>query len=226
MAKSDEITIEVVSSAESVGKTDWDSVANPPSDFTEDFDYNPFQSFAFFDALEQSGSATARTGWLPQHLVMRDAEKAVLGIVPCYLKNHSQGEYVFDYGWADAFERAGGDYYPKLQASVPFTPATGRRLLVGNGPDAEKRRLLLAGGRSEVCSRLGASSTHITFLAENEWNLLGEHGYLRRSHQQFHWLNDGYDSFDQFLEALSSRKRKNIRKERRAALEGNGINID
>nr|WP_247869242.1 GNAT family N-acetyltransferase [Ahrensia sp. R2A130] len=209
-----------------MGRVEWDGVANPASDPTSEFDYNPFQSFAFFDALEQSGSATGRTGWLPQHLVMRDADKAVLGIVPCYLKNHSQGEYVFDYGWADAFERAGGDYYPKLQASVPFTPASGRRLLVGNGPDAKRHRLMLAGGLAEVCSRLDASSAHITFLPEDEWNLLGKNGYLRRSHQQFHWLNDNYESFGQFLEALSSRKRKNIRKERKAALEGNGITID
>ncbi|NKB54105.1 MAG: GNAT family N-acetyltransferase [Rhizobiaceae bacterium] len=219
------ITIKLASSAEDVSKEDWDRLANPAADPSAEFDYNPFLSHAFYTAVENSGSACRHTGWLPQHLVMEQGGE-VTGIIPCYLKNHSQGEYVFDHGWADAFERAGGAYYPKLQATVPFTPASGRRLLVGNGPDAAKRRLLLAGGLQQACEQLEVSSAHITFMLENEWKLLGDHRYLRRNDQQFHWLNDGYDSFDDFLAVLSSRKRKNIKKERKAALYGNGISVE
>ena len=219
------ITIRLVTSAKEVAQEDWDRLANPQSDPSDTFDYNPFLSHAFFTAVEESGSACRETGWLPQHLVMEQAG-GVTGIIPCYLKNHSQGEYVFDHGWADAFERAGGAYYPKLQASVPFTPATGRRLLVGNGPDAPKRRLLLAGGLQQACEQLEVSSAHITFMPEDEWRVLGEHGFLRRNDQQFHWLNEDYETFDDFLAALSSRKRKNIKKERKGALADNGITIE
>ncbi|MCJ8309270.1 MAG: GNAT family N-acetyltransferase [Hyphomicrobiales bacterium] len=219
------ITIRLVTSAKEVAQENWDRLANPQSDPSDTFDYNPFLSHAFFTAVEESGSACRETGWLPQHLVMEQAGE-VTGIIPCYLKNHSQGEYVFDHGWADAFERAGGAYYPKLQASVPFTPATGRRLLVGNGPDAHKRRLLLAGGLQQACEQLEVSSAHITFMPEDEWRVLGEHGFLRRNDQQFHWLNEDYETFDDFLAALSSRKRKNIKKERKGALADNGITIE
>ena len=225
MDESEAITIKVVGSADEIEPESWDSLANSNSDFTLDYDYNPFLSNDFYVSLENSGSANRHTGWLPQHMVMEQNEK-IVGLVPCYLKNHSQGEYVFDHGWADAFERAGGSYYPKLQATVPFTPATGRRLLVGNGPEADRRRLMLAGGLQRVCEQLDVSSAHITFMQEKEWNLLGEHGFLRRNDQQFHWLNDGYECFDDFLAELSSRKRKNIRKERKAALADNGISIE
>ena len=227
MADGESVTIKVVDSVASVDKESWNNVANPVSEATSGFDYNPFLKYEFFDCLERSHSAVRETGWMPQHLVM-ESEKSgeVIGILPCYLKNHSQGEYVFDHGWADAFERAGGDYYPKLQCAVPFTPATGRRLLVGNGPKANDRRLMLAGGLQEVCSRLEVSSAHITFLDTKEANLLTDHGFLSRSDQQFHWLNDGYESFDDFLAQLASRKRKNIRKEREAAMHDNGITIE
>lgn len=221
-----EVTIKLVTSVEEIGKESWDALANPTSYFTSEYDYNPFQSYNFFFALESSGSADRTTGWLGRHLVLQDADENVLGILPCYLKNHSQGEYVFDHGWADAFERAGGHYYPKLQAAVPFTPATGRRLLVGNGPDVERRRLLLAGGLQQVCEQLDVSSAHITFMEKNEWETLGKQQFLRRNDQQFHWVNDNYESFDAFLDALSSRKRKNIRKERKAALANNGVTIE
>ncbi len=137
---------------------------------------------------------------------------------PCYAKSHSRGEYVFDHGWAEAFERAGGQYYPKLQVSVPFTPATGRRLLVRKGPDAEAVRSALADALIDVCQRSDASSAHVTFLTEPEWQLLGNRGFLKRTHQQFHWENAGYGTFDDFLAALSSRKRKTIRREREDAL--------
>ena len=227
MVDANSISIKVVSSVEDIQKDVWDALANPTpySDITADFDYNPFQSYDFYRCLELSQSADRTTGWLGQHLVMEQGGETI-GILPCYLKNHSQGEYIFDHGWADAFERAGGDYYPKLQAAVPFTPASGRRLLVGNGDDADKRRLMLAGGLQRVCEQLEVSSAHITFLPEEEWDLLGKQGYLRRNDQQFHWLNDGYEDFDAFLAALSSRKRKNIKKERCAALADNGITIE
>src|SRR5262249_413 len=154
--------------------------------------------YEFFDAVEASGSATAKTGWRPLHLVVeRDA--AVEAILPLYLKNHSQGEYVFDHAWADALERAGGDYYPKLHASVPFTPATGRRLLIRNPAlEAPLAAALLSAGASAV-KELEASSLHITFLTEAEWRAAGEAGYLLRTDQQFHWENRGYETFDQFL---------------------------
>jgi predicted N-acyltransferase len=155
------------------------------------------------------------TGWLPQHLVLE--EKTVQGAVPCYRKAHSYGEYVFDHGWADAFARAGGRYYPKLQVAVPFTPVAGPRLMAKE-PQA---RALLAQGLRQLCEDQGASSVHVTFLPERDWNAFGSCGWLKRTDIQFHWHNKGYSSFEEFLSDLSSRKRKNIRKEREAvALAG------
>ena len=142
------------------------------------------------------------------------------------MKNHSQGEYVFDHGWADAFERAGGQYYPKLQCSIPFTPATGRRLLVKPDEFEDENRQLLANGLKQLCDQIQVSSAHLTFLPKDEWDTLKTHGYLCRLDQQFHWQNDGFQNFDEFLGSLNSRKRKAIRKERRAALAGNGIAIE
>jgi predicted N-acyltransferase len=169
-------------------------------------------------SLEASGSATARTGWQPQHVVAEAPQGGVLGVVPCYLKSHSRGEYVFDRGWAEAYERAGGQYYPKLQVSVPFTPATGRRLLVRPSPDAVRMRAALTAGLIELCRRHDTSSVHFTFLPEPECQALVRHGFLHRTDQQFHWENAGYATFEAFLEALSARKRKTIRRERREAL--------
>ncbi len=221
------VSIRVIDSMADIAADAWDRVANASEQsFDAEYEYNPFLRHAFFDALEQSRSAVRETGWLGQHLVMENNDGTVLGVVPAYLKNHSQGEYVFDHGWADAFERAGGDYYPKLQCAVPFTPATGRRVLVGRGEDATARRLMLAGGLQEVCARMEVSSAHITFLAKHEADALSNHGFLIRRDQQFHWYNNEYGSFDDFLGQLSSRKRKNIRKEREAALSGNGITIE
>lgn len=187
--------------------------------------YNPFASHAFLSALEQSGSATAETGWLGHHLLLEDAAGDLLGAVPCYLKSHSRGEYVFDQGWADAYERAGGRYYPKLQSAFPFTPATGPRLMVAEGRDPSEIRPLLAGGLRQVADELGVSSAHATFVPEGELPALTGSGYLHRTDQQFHFLNAGYADHEAFLETLASRKRKALRKERRAALE-NGIEID
>jgi predicted N-acyltransferase len=158
------------------------------------------------------------------HLVAQSKSGEILGVAPCYAKSHSQGEYVFDHGWADAYERAGGSYYPKLQVSVPFTPATGRRLLACRGPQAQAVRGLLADGLAEVCRRANASSVHVTFATEPEWRLLGAHDYLLRTHRQFHWENAGYDGFESFLAALASRKRKTIRRERADAVSA-GVEI-
>ncbi|WP_350334633.1 GNAT family N-acetyltransferase [Coralliovum pocilloporae] len=186
--------------------------------------YNPFITYNFLSSLEDSGSATLDTGWLGQHMLF-EQDGTLVGAIPCYLKNHSYGEYVFDHGWADALERAGGDYYPKLQVSVPFTPATGRRLLTSKTADRAKLLPLMSATLGELCSQTRASSVHITFLADDEWLTTGETGYLKRIDQQFHWQNDSYHTFDDFLSALSSRKRKAIRKERRTALE-NGISVE
>ena len=181
--------------------------------------YNPFVSHEFLSALEASRSATARSGWQPQHLVAEDDDGRILGAAPCYLKSHSRGEYVFDWNWAEAYERAGGSYYPKLQVSVPFTPATGPRLLVRPGADASTVRAGLAAGLVELCKLRDASSVHVTFLPDTEWKPLADQGFLHRTDQQFHWENAGYATFDDFLAALAARKRKTIRRERQAALE-------
>ncbi|HVY20157.1 MAG TPA: GNAT family N-acetyltransferase [Bauldia sp.] len=209
-------TFRVVTSLADVARGDWDAVANPPEAV-----YNPFLSHDFLWSLEESGCAVRKTGWLGQHLVLDGADGKPTAILPCYLKSHSMGEYVFDHGWADAFERAGGRYYPKLQASVPFTPATGRRLLAR---DDEHRRLLATAGTA-LCEQAGASSLHVTFANDADWALLGEAGYLQRTDQQYHFVNDGYRDFDDFLAALSSRHRKQIKRERRDAL-ANGVTIE
>ena len=179
---------------------------------------NPFVSHGFLSSLEQSGSVGGRTGWQPRHLFAEDAQGTLLGAAPCYVKSHSRGEYVFDHGWAEAFERAGGDYYPKLQVAVPFTPVTGPRLLARPGPLAEAVRGGLADALVEITKSNELSSAHVTFLTEPEWRALGERGFLQRTDQQFHWENAGYATFEDFLAALSSRKRKTIRRERKEAL--------
>ena len=185
-----------------LGRARWDRVAAASG--------NPFVSFDFLDILEESGCVAARTGWTPCHLA------ADGGVMPLYLKTHSQGEYVFDHAWADAYERAGGRYYPKLLSASPFSPVTGPRLI---GPDAGTRQALLAGA-VELCARVGASSLHITFPTEADWRLAGDQGLLLRQDQQFHWYNQDYAAFDDFLAALSSSHRKTIRRERRLAQEG------
>ncbi|HVY58195.1 MAG TPA: GNAT family N-acetyltransferase [Xanthobacteraceae bacterium] len=226
----DNLRIRVVASIDDVPAAAWDACADPAglrraAARSQDAGpaYNPFVSHDFLSCLERSGSATAKTGWQPQHLVAERGE-AIVGVTPCYLKSHSRGEYVFDYGWAEAYERAGGSYYPKLQVSVPFTPATGRRLLVPSGAAAEGADAALAAGLVELCRLREASSVHVTFMPEPEWRFLGQHGFLLRTDQQFHWDNAGYGTFEDFLGALAARKRKAIRRERREAVE-NGIEI-
>jgi len=206
-----------------IDKAAWDAVANP--DASAGGAYNPFISYDFLDALESSGSATGRTGWTPRHLLLTDPSGRLTAAMPAYLKSHSMGEYVFDHGWAEALERAGGRYYPKLQASVPFTPATGPRLLVLPGSDADARRHALAAAAVDLARQSRASSVHATFLPEPEARLLGEQGWLLRTDQQFHFENPGYRDFSEFLAALASRKRKTLRRERQEAL-ADGISIE
>ena len=185
-------------------------------------DYNPFISHAFLTALEQSNCVSRRAGWQPHFLRVEDGDKNLIAAVPAYLKSHSQGEYVFDHGWAKAFEQAGGSYYPKLQVSVPFTPATGPRLLSVGGEETVK--LAAATALKAVAKSLGVSSAHVTFATETDAAILESQGFLHRIDQQFHFHNDGYKSYEDFLATLASRKRKDLRKERQAALS-NGINV-
>jgi uncharacterized protein len=196
-----------------------ESICWRPDSKSQPTRYNPFVSHEFLSALEASKSATARTGWQAQHLLAETADGTVVGAAPCYLKSHSRGEYVFDWGWAEAYERAGGSYYPKLQVSVPFTPAVGPRLLVHPHAEGTAVRTALAAGLVELTRMREASSAHVTFLPREDWDLLGGHGFLQRTDQQFHWQNAGYGSFEDFLGALASRKRKAIRRERRTAAE-------
>lgn len=218
-----EFVIRVVDAMAGIAATEWAKLSGAAKGGAEP--YNPFLSHAFLSSLEDSGCVGARAGWLPQHLVLETACGDLIGAVPCYLKSHSQGEYVFDHGWADAFERAGGRYYPKLQVSIPFTPATGPRLLVGDALDPEPVRLALGAGLKALNERLGTSSVHVTFAQEDEAAALEGAGYLHRTDTQFHFVNDGYATYDDFLETLASRKRKALRKERREAL-AEGISID
>lgn len=202
--------IEIIESVKNISESDWNKCLN--SD-------HPFMKHAFLWALEESGSATQATGWLAQHLVLKQ-EDNIVGIMPLYLKNHSAGEYVFDHGWADAFSRAGGQYYPKLQASVPFTPVTGPRILISpevKTPNKAKKSLIHAA--IARCSELGASSLHVTFPTESESIIFEEEGLLQRTGLQFHWKNNNYNNFNDFLSSLSSSKRKQIRRERRDCSE-------
>jgi hypothetical protein len=225
-----------VSTIADVAAAEWDACANPHSmaavgspaavapSAPEDEGFNPFISHAFLSSLEASQSVGGHSGWLVRHLVLKEANNTIAAVAPCYLKNHSRGEYVFDHGWAEAYERAGGNYYPKLQVAVPFTPAAGRRLLVRPGANQDAVRRALAGGLVELCRVDGASGVHVTFASEDDYRFLGGLGFLQRTDQQFHWDNPGYQSFDDFLAALAARKRKTIRRERQEALE-NGITV-
>ncbi|AHF83821.1 hypothetical protein RLEG3_19315 [Rhizobium leguminosarum bv. trifolii WSM1689] len=220
----DELSIRVERSFTAISPDSWSRLSGA-SKTCATIAYNPFVSHAFLSSLEESGSADAETGWLGHHLLLETDRGELIGALPGYLKNHSQGEYVFDHGWADAFERAGGRYYPKLQCSIPFTPATGPRLLVAEGLQRLPIQSAIAESLKEVVRRLGISSAHITFVPDEEIGVFEMDGYLHRTDQQFHFINDGYANHGEFLETLASRKRKALRKERRAALD-NGISID
>ncbi len=199
--------------------------ATPTSSSAQEIPYNPFLSHAFLAALETSKSVGGHSGWHVQHVLVHTADGTLVAAAPCYLKSHSRGEYVFDQGWAEAYAQAGGSYYPKLQVAVPFTPASGRRLLVRPAPNADAVRRALIGGLVELCRIDDASGVHITFATEPEFRFLGELGFLQRTDQQFHFENPGYGSFDDFLGALAARKRKTIRRERHDALAGNDITV-
>ena len=205
------IGLRVVDTLGAVDPLQWDACALAPGSGG-----NPFLSYRFLKALEDSKSVGRRTGWQPQYLLAEDGGGGLLGAVPLYVKSHSQGEYIFDHGWAQAFERAGGRYYPKLQAAIPFTPVPGPRLFARPGPLAEGVRDAMIEMLAKIAGDNGISSVHVTFCTEDEWKRFGEYGWLLRLGQQFHWRNEGYKSFDDFLGALSSRKRKSIRKEREA----------
>ena len=215
-------TLKVISSIHGVAVDAWDACAGVTTAA-----HNPFVRHAFFSALEDSGSVDANAGWLPQHMILEDRVGRVLACAPLYLKSHSYGEYVFDWGWAEAYQRAGGRYYPKLQCAVPFTPVTGPRFLVRSdldeGTQQELRHTLLA-GMIALARRLKVSSLHVTFPTPAEAELLSAAGLLARIGEQYHWKNEGYASFEDFLGALTSRKRKTIRHERTVA-NGAGIAI-
>lgn len=213
MGESDEFVVRVFPQISGISDTGWNNCAN-----TDAARYNPFVCHAFLSALELSGCATAETGWQPQHLALENSSGELLACMPNYLKSNSFGEYIFDHGWAEAFENAGGNYYPKLQCAVPFTPVQGNRLLAAEGPHHDEYEQLLASAAIQLTDQLHASSLHITFLTRGEWDRLGDMGFLKRKAQQFHWQNRGYSTFDDFLQDLSSRKRKMIRRERRDAL--------
>ncbi len=220
-----ELQVRPLTGLAQIPAADWDACATSPETLAAgDETHNPFLSHAFLSALEDSGCVSRRSGWMPLH-VRVECEGKLVGVAPCYLKSHSQGEYVFDHGWADAYERAGGSYYPKLQVSVPFTPVTGPRFLIAPGQDVELATSALVAGLRALRQETEASSIHVTFMQEREWAAAGALGFLQRVDQQFHWDNAGYAGFEDFLGALASRKRKAIRRERRDALT-NGITIE
>jgi hypothetical protein len=208
------IEIDVLTSFGDIAPGAWDACACPEAaDGGRPVD--PFTTHRFLVALEQSGSVGPGTGWQPRPLIARQGGE-VIAAAPLYVKSHSQGEYIFDFNWAHAYERAGGDYYPKLQIAVPFTPVTGRRFLVRPGFE-EIGLAALVQGAVQLAAENGLSSLHCTFCTESEAESCNRLGLMRRASQQFHWVNDGYEDFDAFLATLSSRKRKNIRKERATA---------
>jgi predicted N-acyltransferase len=210
MADADPLTLRLVGDISTIPAAAWDACAGTA---------NPFVSHAFLGALEASGSVGGRSGWRPCHAVLEDRAGRLRAAVPLYLKRHSYGEYVFDHGWASAYERAGGRYYPKLQGAVPFTPVPGPRLLVAPGAEREAIRRALVRGLVELAEGQPVSSLHITFPDAEDAAVLEDGGLMLRTGLQYHWSNQGYGSFEDFLAALISRKRKAVRKERREVAE-------
>ena len=222
-----ELTVRTVASLGEIAPEAWDACANPPGLIAAGGvgeRFNPFVAHAFLRALEQSGSVGGRSGWTPAHVVVEDARGRLVAAAPTYIKTHSQGEYVFDHAWADAYQRAGGQYYPKLQIAAPFTPATGRRLLVGADAPTGAAQALVAGWRA-LREAAKASSIHVTFCDKSDAETLQRAGFVLRTGEQFHFVNEGYRDFDEFLASLASRKRKAIKRERRDAL-GDGFEVD
>lgn len=215
-----DIKITALTSLDEISADDWDACACPESRMDAGRPNDPFTTYRFLRALEQSGSVGPGTGWHPHHLIAQ-AGQQIIAVAPLYAKGHSQGEYIFDFNWADAWHRAGGRYYPKLQCAVPFTPATGRRLLTKPGYENQGQTALLA-AMIEISQQNNLSSSHITFCTEDEAQAGTRAGFLHRITQQFHWQNQNYANFDDFLGALSSRKRKTVRKERDTAANFGG----
>jgi predicted N-acyltransferase len=206
MAEADPLTLRLINGVDRVSASAWDRCAGAD---------NPFVSHAFLKALEDSRSVGGRSGWQPRHAILEDRSGRLCAAVPLYRKSHSYGEYVFDHGWAAAYERAGGRYYPKLQAAIPFTPAPGPRLLVAPGPERDAIRQALVHGLVEIAEAEPVSSLHVTFPDAGDAGALEAGGLMLRTGLQYHWINRGYGSYDDFLGDLASRKRKAIRKERR-----------
>ena len=221
------LSVRTVASLAEIAPEAWDACANPPGLTTEGNvgeRFNPFVAYAFLRALEESGSVGGRSGWTPAHMIVEDANGRLVAAAPTYLKMHSQGEYVFDHAWADAYQRAGGRYYPKLQIAAPFTPVTGRRLLVGADAPDGAAQALVAGWRA-LREAVEASSIHVTFCDKRDAETLQRAGFVLRTGEQFHFINEGYRDFDDFLASLASRKRKAIKRERRDAL-GDDVEVD
>ncbi len=211
------IGIRLLDGIDGIDAARWDACAAPEA-ADGGRAHDPFATHRWLHAFEESGSAARREGWDPRHLVAEDdADGALLGVMPLYAKGHSYGEYIFDHGWAQAYERAGGHYYPKLLSAIPFTPVTGRRMLLAPDADPELARGGLTAGLMQVAAENRLSSVHVNFCTPGERDYLAAAGFLPRSAQQFHWRNRDYADFDAFLADLASRKRKNIRKERRDA---------
>jgi len=208
------VTVQSVDGLDGVTRGDWDRLANP-----QGREYDPFLSWDFLEALEESGCVGGETGWMPRHLLAHARDDQLVGALPLYVKSHSMGEYVFDHSWADAYERAGGKYYPKLLTGVPFSPVTGRRVLA----HTTAMRQALAQTACDLAARWGVSGWQVNFPNEAEASELRDAGLLQRIDRQYVWANRGYATYDEFLEDLSSRKRKALRKERAAAR--NGIEI-
>ena len=231
--------VRIVQSIAEIAAAQWDACANPAAPAgrlavqaegegvaapLQQERFNPFITHAFLHALEASKSVGGRTGWVPTHVVVEDKSGRLMAAAPCYIKAHSMGEYVFDHAWADAYHRAGLDYYPKLQVCVPFTPASGRRLLVAADAEPGARDTLIAGLKAWR-AKIEASSIHVTFPTREDYEAMGAAGLLQRTGQQFHFINECYADFEAFLGSLASRKRKMIRRERRDAL-ANGTTIE
>ena len=212
-------SIVVENSIENIGKKNWNNCANH-----EALSYNPFVSYEFLNALEKSNSVNGDSGWYTSFFVAKDKDDKIIGCTPAYLKNNSSGEYVFDYSWAEAYQRVGRSYYPKLQISIPFTPVSTPKLLTKDQNDIDTKVFMLQ-AIEDFCSEHAISSAHLTFLNEKELNTLQNKKWLIRTDQQFHWFNDNYNDFNDFLSDLSSRKRKNIKKERDEANK-NGLVIE
>ena len=210
MADGTPLNVQVYPHIAGIGQAAWDGCAALSGVI------NPFISYGFLSALEDSGSVGGHSGWHPRYLALRDDAGEIAAVAPAYAKTNSQGEYVFDHSWANALERAGGRYYPKLQIAAPFSPVPGPRLLRRPGISAAS----IAQALEAVAVELNCSSAHVTFCTEEEWRGLGAAGWLQRLGMQYHWDNAGYGDFEGFLAALSSRKRKAIKRERREAQEG------